>query len=237
MSLTAVNNTIRALCVEVDSLSECVPNWRSLSEDQLLYEATVCILGSQTMFETAVAAADRLKSFGLLSWKKISSLSFEYEERIVNALSSPVAINIDGKNRFVLPRFRNRFASMLATTVTTLRQERSSLLDMLTSAENAKHARSLLVRAVSGFGPKQASLFLRRIGYCSELAVLDTHVLDYLRISSGIIPKRSALSRLDCYEKIELEFMRIAREFNHAVGCVDLAMWVTMRVAKRESVL
>jgi N-glycosylase/DNA lyase len=95
----------------------------------------------------------------------------------------------------------------------------------------------LLVAAVSGFGPKQTSLFLRRIGYCSELAVLDTHVLDYLRMACGIRPKPGALSRLSSYEYVENEFRRVAKEFGYAVGCVDLAMWVTMRVAKREAMV
>jgi N-glycosylase/DNA lyase len=108
---------------------------------------------------------------------------------------------------------------------------------ILFSARSARHARELLVNAVSGFGPKQASLFLRRVGYCSELAILDTHILDYLRMAHGIDPKPGMLSRLTSYERIEVEFQRVASEFGHAVGCVDLAMWITMRVAKREAVL
>ena len=112
-----------------------------------------------------------------------------------------------------------------------------SLRMILCSAQSSRHARELLVEAVWGFGPKQASLFLRRIGFCSSLAVLDTHVLDYLRLARGIDPKPGVLSRLSTYEKIEAEFKIVAEEFGHSVGCVDLAMWITMRVAKREAML
>lgn len=237
VSLIAVNRAIRAVCLEVNSLNTEGADWRLLTEDELFYETAVCVFGSQMMFETAVAAAERLKELGLLSWNEAAKLSDEYEGYVIRALSTAVCINVNGTRRFVLPRFRNRLAAMLATTVTTLREERSSLSSLLRFAESAKHARKLLVSAVSGFGPKQASLFLRRVGYCSELAVLDTHVLDYLRLSLGIDPKPGALSRLHSYERIELEFFRVAREFGHAVGCVDLAMWVTMRVAKREAIL
>jgi N-glycosylase/DNA lyase len=94
-----------------------------------------------------------------------------------------------------------------------------------------------LTKNVIGFGPKQASLFLRRIGFSSELAILDTHILDYLKIARGIAPKLSTLSSIMGYEKIEHEFVNIAAEFNHIVGNVDLAVWVTMRVAKREMIL
>jgi len=128
-------------------------------------------------------------------------------------------------------------ASLLGSTVRTIHSQGTSLHEILSSAQSALHARELLVNSVSGFGPKQASLFLRRVGYCSDLAVLDVHILDYLRIAHGINPKAGTISRLASYERIEAEFQRVAREFGYAIGCVDLAMWVTMRVAKREAVL
>jgi N-glycosylase/DNA lyase len=108
---------------------------------------------------------------------------------------------------------------------------------MLGAARSASQARVSLVEAVSGFGPKQASLYLRRVGFSSELAVLDTHILDYLKMARGIDPKPGSLSRLSVYEQIEHQFRQVANDFGHGVGCVDLAMWVTMRVAKREAIL
>jgi N-glycosylase/DNA lyase len=56
-------------------------------------------------------------------------------------------------------------------------------------------------------------------------------------MARGVDPKPGALSKLSTYEQIELEFRQVARDFGHAVGCVDMAMWVTMRVAKREAFL
>ena len=90
---------------------------------------------------------------------------------------------------------------------------------------------------VWGFGPKQASLFLRRVGYCSDLAVLDVHVLDYLQLARGLSPSPSKLGRLSFYEEIEDTFREISVEFGYSVGCVDLATWVAMRVAKKEALL
>jgi N-glycosylase/DNA lyase len=75
------------------------------------------------------------------------------------------------------------------------------------------------------------------VGFCSELAILDTHILDYLMIARGIDPKPKALSNLSSYERIEIEFQRVAAWFGYAIGCVDLAIWITMRIAKREGVL
>ncbi|MCI5210755.1 MAG: hypothetical protein D3910_18655, partial [Candidatus Electrothrix sp. ATG2] len=91
-------------------------------------------------------------------------------------------------------------------------------------------------RAVSGFGPKQASLYLRRIGYCADLAVLDTHIVDYLRLAKEIEISPYKLSRVESYEKCEHIFVDIAKKFGRPVGQLDLAMWVTMRAAKQGTI-
>lgn len=237
MILNTVNQTILALCAEVESLGNQPTDWQLLNEEDLLYEATTCIFGSQMVYEVAVAAATRIRTTGLLRRKITSSPTPDYETRVLLALSTPLTVEINGVRRSVLPRFKNRHASLLASTVHAIHGRGSSLRDILLSARSAQHARQSLVSAVWGFGPKQASLFLRRIGYCTELAILDTHILEYLRIAQGIEPLPHTLSRLSSYEHIEVEFQKVASEFGHAVGCVDLAMWVTMRVAKREAML
>lgn len=232
MNMTAVDRTIRALCTEVKVSGRKIQDWQLRTEEELLHEVCVCMFSSQMVFEVAEAAAQRIKDHGLLRATKHA----DYEQHLSAALSEPLAIERDGKIRHVRPRFRNRLASLLATTVTTMHERGQSLRGTLFSAGSAREARELLVKQVWGFGPKQSSLFLRRVGYCAELAVLDTHILDYLRVARGIDPKPSALSRLAGYERIEAEFQRVAAEFGHSVGCVDLAMWVTMRVAKREAI-
>lgn len=237
MSLTAVNRTIRILCSEVGLLSVGKTNWELLTEEELLYEAAICVFSSQMMFEVAVAAADQIKTRQLLSSEIIATLPPDYEVRLLAALSVPLTVEINGVRRFMNPRFKKRPTSLLASTLRNIHGRNSSLREILISAKSPRHARELLVDAVLGFGPKQSSLFLRRVGYCSELAILDTHILDYLKIACCINLKPGMLSRLTSYERIEEEFQRVASEFGHAIGCVDLAMWITMRVAKREGVL
>jgi N-glycosylase/DNA lyase len=236
MNMTAVDRTIRVLCAEVRRNDRGVRDWNLRTEEELLHEACVCMFSSQMVFEVAEAAAERIRDRGLLRVSRYKGSGAEYEQCLRAALPEPLAIERNGKVRHVRPRFRNRLASLLATTVTTMQDQDQSLRRILFSAGSAREAREVLVKQVWGFGPKQASLFLRRVGYSAQLAVLDTHILDYLRLARGIDPKPSALSRLPSYEQIEAEFQRVAAEFGHSVGCVDLAMWVTMRVAKREAI-
>lgn len=232
MNMAAVDKTIRALCAEVSGSARGVRDWHLRTEEELLYEACVCMFSSQMVFEVAEAAARRIRDCGLLR----ATTADDYEKRLALALYEPLTVEQVGRIRQVRPRFRKRLTSLLATTISTMRQQGQSLRSTLSSASSAREARELLVKQVWGFGPKQASLFLRRVGYCVELAVLDTHIMDYLRVARGIDPKPGALARLPGYELIEAEFLRVAAEFGHPVGCVDLAMWVTMRVAKREAI-
>lgn len=236
MSLQIINKAIMAMCGEVESQSHASTDWRQLSEAQLLYEVVVCIAGSQMLFEMAVGIADHLRACELLNPSDALFDGNTYEDRLIQSLSRQILmVTKEGTSRLVNPRFKNRLASLTASTVAKIYGEGLTIKKILKSTKSARSTREVLVSKVCGFGPKQASLFLRRIGYCSELAVLDVHVLDYLELAKGFSIKASTLGRLSVYERVEDEFRGIATQFGHAIGCVDLAMWVTMRVAKQEA--
>lgn len=236
MNVYVINKTIRAMCDEVKVQGGELRDWHLLTEAEFLYEAAVCIFGSQMVFEMAVAIADRLRDLGLLRPYHNPLDCGAYESRIVESLSEPLAlVGSDGAIRLAKPRFKNRLASLLATTVAEIYGKSHSIQSLLCSAVNASEAREALIERVWGFGPKQASLFLRRVGYCADLAVLDVHVLDYLRLTRGLSFTSHRLGHLAFYEEIEDTFREVAAEFGHSLGCVDLATWLTMRVAKREA--
>jgi N-glycosylase/DNA lyase len=236
MSLQIINKAIMAMCGEVASQASANIKWRQMTEAQLFYEVVVCIAGSQMLFEMAVGIADHLRVADLLNPSTINVEDDTYEASLAQSLSRQVLmVDKDGVSHLVNPRFRNRLASLIASTAKNIYGEGQTIKKTLRRADGARSARAVLVSTVCGFGPKQASLFLRRIGYCSELAVLDVHVLDYLELAKGFSIKASTLGRLSVYERVEDEFRAIAMQFGHAIGCVDLAMWVTMRVAKQEA--
>lgn len=235
MNADIINRTIDAMCSEIKAQGGLAPDWRLLTEDELLYEAAICMFGSQMQFELAAATADRLRNEGLLRSGHLAHMP-DCESLILDALGQPLPLTgKDGVVRRVRPRFRNRLASLLATTAAEIYGKGHSLRRLLFSANSAKEARKALTLNVWGFGPKQASLFLRRVGYCADLAVLDVHVLDYIHLTRGLKVTPSQLGRLTCYEEIEDAFREIASRFGHSLGCVDLATWLTMRVAKREA--
>ena len=238
MTVDIINQTIRAMCLEVKTQASAMQNWQLMAEEELLYEAAICIFGSQMVFEMAVATADRLRERKLLQPAPRGRSVQAMERKIVEALSDPLLVPArDGTQRWVRPRFKNRLASLLAKTIVEIYGQSQTIRGFLFDARHAREARETLTQHVWGFGPKQASLFLRRVGYCADLAVLDVHVLDYLQLARGLSLSPSKLGRLSFYEEIEDTFREIAAEFGHSMGCVDLATWLTMRVAKREAFL
>lgn len=238
MTVDIINQAIRAMCLEVGQQTSTTQNWQQMAEEEFLYEAAICIFGSQMVFEMAVATADRVHERKLLQPELCGRSIHAIERKIVEALSDPLHVSArDGAERCVRPRFKNRSAFLLAKTIGEIYGQSRTIRGFLFDAQNAREARETLMHHVWGFGPKQASLFLRRVGYCADLAVLDIHVLGYLQLARGLSLSPSQLGRLSIYEEVERTFREVADEFGHSLGCVDLATWLTMRVAKREAFL
>jgi N-glycosylase/DNA lyase len=238
MTVDIINRTIRAMCLEIETQASATQNWKMMTEEEFLYEAAICIFSSQMIFETAVATADRLREKKLLQPPQHVRSGQAIERKVVEALADRLPVpGCDGTLRWVRPRLKNRQASLLAKTIIEIYGQSRTIRGFLSAAGNAREAREILMQHVWGFGPKQASLFLRRVGYCADLAVLDVHVLDYLQLARGLSLTPSKLGRLSLYEEIENTFQEIAAEFGHSMGCVDLATWLTMRVAKKEALL
>jgi N-glycosylase/DNA lyase len=91
-----------------------------------------------------------------------------------------------------------------------------------------------LASEVSGLGPKQASLFLRNIGYAAHVAVLDVHVLTYMSLVGLTEVPMKSVSTVRKYEALEDAFIKHAYSFGHAPDRFDLAVWVVLRIAKEE---
>ena len=57
--------------------------------------------------------------------------------------------------------------------------------------------------ATLGIGPKQSSLFLRNIGYAQDLAILDSHVMTYMKLMDLTPTRMKDVSKLATYEDVE----------------------------------
>lgn len=83
-------------------------------------------------------------------------------------------------------------------------------------------AREWLVRNVKGLGYKEASHFLRNVGYF-DVAILDRHILTTLS-EYGVIDMPKTLTR-NRYLDIEEKFSALARKAGMEPGVFDLYVW------------
>lgn len=200
-----------------------------MTEDHLWRELVACILGSRVRFEVAHSAVERIEKRGLFreSWR--SSRFEQYEKDIMAVLSE-----VEGQPqriRYPFPRVR---ANQIRYAAERFYGCNETIREFLENSLNIRHARRRLAFEVSGLGPKQASLFLRNIGYSSQIAVLDVHVLTYMNWIGLTERPMKSVSTLPKYEALEDAFMEHAYSFGYTPDRFDLAVWVVLRAIKGE---
>ncbi|MEN3014050.1 MAG: N-glycosylase/DNA lyase [Endomicrobiia bacterium] len=84
--------------------------------------------------------------------------------------------------------------------------------------------REILVREIKGIGYKEASHFLRNIGYSFDLAILDRHILKNLKLLGVIKNLPKTLSKKE-YLKIEKKFIEFSNKVKIPLVDIDLLLW------------
>jgi N-glycosylase/DNA lyase len=209
-----------------DELAASRVDWRRLTEEALWGELSGCILGSGVSYAQARTATRRLLDTDLARpWEMPLELPL---------LTSSFEKALRGSRPGTGYRYPYARARSLAITVARIYGEGRSIKIMLADAGNASQARRQLVRVVHGVGPKQASLFLVNVGYGDGLAILDRHVIAFLRIT-GRYPGRNAhISSLSSYEQLERDLLCYAHERGVDASAFDLAVWLIMRQHPRK---
>lgn len=227
--LPAINNAIREVCFALEGKRHRPPSSTIMSEDDLWRELVACILGSRVRFEVAHSAVERMDRRQLFSEDRRSSRYQQYEQDVMGALSNGGAPGEVGR----YPFYRVR-ANQIRRAAERLYGSRDTLRSFLEDSDDVRDARRRLALEVSGLGPKQASLFLRNIGYAACVAVLDIHVLTYMSWVGLTDAPLKAVPTVRKYEALEDAFIEHAYSFGYTPDRFDLAVWVVVKVAKEE---
>jgi len=121
-----------------------------------------------------------------------------------------------------LKELGHRHPNARASYIAGARVHADGLKGILGSFAGGPEAREWLVRNVKGLGYKEASHFLRNIGY-QDLAIIDFHIVDLL-VSRGIIRSPGALSPAR-YVEIERILRELGARTNLTLGELDLYLW------------
>ncbi len=168
---------------------------------RLFEELAFCVMTPQSRARAALRAVEELKSRGLLLGGG--------PEEVAEVLR---------RNGI---RFHNQKAKYVVKNRELVRGDEPRLIELL--GEDVHRVREVLVEVVWGFGLKEASHFMRNIGY-SGLAVLDRHVLRWMKDLGAIEEVPGTLTRRR-YLELERRFIRLSEELGLAPEALDLLLW------------
>ena len=121
-----------------------------------------------------------------------------------------------------LKEMGHRFPKTRASYIISARKHSDSIKSIVESYKDPKELREWLIKNIRGIGLKEASHFLRNIGY-TELAILDFHILDLLA-RHGIIKKPKTLTK-SRYLRIEDKLREISKRVGLNMAELDLYLW------------
>ncbi len=117
--------------------------------------------------------------------------------------------------------FRYRFPNTRARYITAAQNKYPMILQQLESL-SGEELRNHLVKEIKGFGYKEASHFLRNIGY-DDYAIIDFHIIDILE-REHVIKKPKTLTKKQ-YLRIENTLRTLARNLDISLAELDLYLW------------
>lgn len=182
-------------------LEEFKLSGQNLSDQELLYEMFFCLLTPQSKATLCWESVERIKSKGKNILKENDKIkTCLYGVRFPN-----------NKSKYIHRFYNENYL-------------KDNFFEKLKSIDSNFEKREFLVKNVKGIGYKEATHFLRNIGYGENLAILDRHILKNLKYYSIIKEIPSSLSR-----KRYLEFEEYMRKFSNKLNIpiehLDFVLW------------
>ena len=190
------------------------PRIRKMVEDRMDDFREVHTMDTYKWYEELVYCLLTANSSALMGQKCVDALCCD------NILLEGAEDDIRG----CLVESGHRFPNKRSEFIYNTRDLAPVIKERIQSFKNTKEARAWLVENIKGFGWKEASHYLRNIGYF-DLAIIDRHIINNLR-EYGIIeldPKKGLTKKR--YLAIEQTLDLLAEELNMLPGELDLYMW------------
>lgn len=128
----------------------------------------------------------------------------------------------EGELQQELKRLGHRFWPQRGSRIFEARRFKDSIISELEKHENELEMREWIVKNLNGLGMKEASHFLRNIGY-KDVAIIDKHIINLL-VAEGLIERPKTLSPQK-YLQIENILRELAKETETNLGELDLYLW------------
>ena len=201
--------------------------WKQRSEEDLWEELVLCILSSNLNYETAASAFVHLQKNRFLDYQYL--LKDDSFQDIANELCKSIFLPKKKDGSLRKYRFPNVRANNIVKAARVIYHENRGINYLLNSFNSEYEAREFFSRQIPGIGFKEASHFLRNIKYSSSLAIIDTHIINFLEerdIPNNFVGKSLNVQKYLLYEKIMKE---ISSYYDYKLPIFDLAIWQYMR--------
>jgi len=177
--------------------------WESGDEVDYFKELIFCILTPQSKAK--------------ICWQKVLEL---FEEKLIFEGSVEDIASVLTGVRFRL----NKARYIILAREKFIADGKIILREKIKQFGRPLQAREWLVKNIKGMGYKEASHFLRNIGFGENLAILDRHILKNLKHFGVISEIPKSLTRKK-YLGIEEKFLSFARIISIPPSHLDLLLW------------
>ena len=201
--------------------------WNYISEEKLWRELCFCILSGNVSFELAKSVVEVTTEKGYLDYKWIKE-NKKAATILFHELDKPNFEPLKKNGELRKYRFPKKRAFEITKAAKIIYFE-NSLKKFLREYDSGIQLRNFLIKLIPGLGIKEASHFLRNVGFAEPLAIIDVHVLAFLKELSLVdFDGRSSLTHKR-YLKLEKILRNLADYHGLNLSILDLAIWNYMR--------
>ena len=143
--------------------------------------------------------------------------------QVINHTNIDKLLNLHNSELAELLRKNTRFHNNKAKHIINARNYISAIYDLKNSNNNGMFVREFLVKNIKGIGYKEASHYLRNIGY-RRLCIIDRHVIT-LMYELGVFDNLQVPSTQKKYLEMEQKIKLYAKKYNYDVDELDLVLW------------
>ena len=156
----------------------------------------------------------------------IMTANFNAEKsiKIQNEINNNFLSLSENKLSKKLSELGHRFPNLRAKFIFKSQKYKDNLKKIFNSLKTEKIKREWLVKNIKGLGYKEASHFLRNIGY-KNISIIDFHIIDLLVKNNLIKPLKNKSLTSKKYLEIEKILKKIAEKTNTNLGELDLYLW------------
>ena len=142
----------------------------------------------------------------------------EIHEKIGGKFNTLTELKLTG----LFKKYGYRFPNIRSKFIIEARNSQAELKNKIKSELNNNNLREWIVENIKGIGYKEASHFLRNIGF-TNYAIIDFHIIDLL-VTHGLIDRPKTLTKRK-YLEIEDILKNLADKLNLNLAELDLYLW------------